>query len=85
VFVALLDLLDCLEELPKGESVIWREKLQVGCAEEGQEGGDAGGWQGQAVGEGGTEELLADGREGKQGAQVGGGWGEERWKGGGGQ
>lgn len=62
MLVALLDLLYRLKELPECESVIWREELQVGCADEGQKGGDAGGWQGQAVGKGGTEELLADGR-----------------------
>jgi hypothetical protein len=62
MFVALLHLLDCLEELPKGESVIWGEKLQIYCAEEDQEGSYAGWWQGQAVGKGGTEDLLADGR-----------------------
>ncbi len=55
-----LYILDSIEELPKGESVVWWKELQVGGAKEAQEGGYAGWREGQAVGEGGTQELLAD-------------------------
>ena len=81
----LLNLLNRLEELPQGESIVRGEQLEVGGAEEGKEGGDAGGGEGQAVGERGSEELLAEGREGKEGAQVGDGWGKKRREGAGGE